>query len=60
MKSRFLSDSEKKDVVKAATEILRAQNPGCSIHVEVEDETDERGVPQYTATITPLKGQPGQ
>ena len=55
MKSRFLTESEKKDVVKADTEILRAQNPGCSIHVVVEDETDDRGVPRYKAMITPLK-----
>lgn len=55
MKSRFLSDSEKRDVATAAMEFLKAQNPGCTVHIVVEDETDERGVPQYKATITPIK-----
>ena len=27
------------------------QNPGCIIHVVVQDETDAKGVPQYAATI---------
>lgn len=58
MKSRFLSDSEKRDVATAAIEFLRSQNPGCTIQVVVEDETDDRGVPRYTATVTPAKGQP--
>lgn len=52
MKSRFLSDSEKRDVATAAMEIFKAQNPGCTVHIAVEDETDERGVPRYRATIT--------
>jgi hypothetical protein len=53
MKSRFLSQGEKRDVAKAAMEFLRAQNPGCVIQVIVEDETDGRGVPRYKATVTP-------
>jgi hypothetical protein len=53
MKSRFLSDSEKRDVAAAALDFLRSQNPGCIIQVTVEDETDDRGVPRYTAKITP-------
>jgi hypothetical protein len=53
MKSRFLSEGEKRDVAKAALDFLRSQNPGCSIQVTVEDETDDRGVPRYRATITP-------
>jgi hypothetical protein len=56
MKSRFLSPGEKRDVARAAHEILKAQNPGCTVHIAVEDETDERGVPRYTATITPNEG----
>ena len=55
MKSRFLTDSEKRDVATAAMDFLRSENPGCIIQVVVEDETDERGVPQYKATITPPK-----
>jgi hypothetical protein len=55
VKSRYLTSSEKRDVAIAALEILKAQNPGCTVHVVVEDETDERGVPQYTATITTPK-----
>jgi hypothetical protein len=55
MKSRFLTDSEKRDVATAAIEFLKSQNPGCTVHVVVEDETDDRGVPRYKATITPSK-----
>jgi hypothetical protein len=55
MKSRFLTEGEKRDVATAAMEFLKSENPGCSIQVFVEDETDDRGVPQYKATITPLK-----
>lgn len=51
MKSRYLSPSEKRDVAVAAVEALKIQNPGCQVHVEVEDWTDARGVPQWTATI---------
>jgi hypothetical protein len=40
-------------VAKAALDFLRAQNPGCVIQVVVEDETDDRGVPRYKATVTP-------
>jgi hypothetical protein len=58
MKSRFLSDSEKRDVAAAAMEFLKSENPGCIVHVVVEDETDDRGVPRYQATITPLKHEP--
>lgn len=54
-KSRFLSDSEKKDVAKAAMDFLRTQHPGAVIRVVVSDETDDRGVPQYTYTIEPAK-----
>jgi hypothetical protein len=54
-KSRFLSDSEKKDVAKAAMDFLRTQHPGAVIRVVVKDETDDRGVPQYTYTIEPAK-----
>ena len=32
-------------------EVLKMQNPGCIIHVVVQDETDAKGVPQYAATI---------
>jgi hypothetical protein len=53
MKSRFLSEGEKRDVATAALDFLRSQNPGCIIHVTVEDETDDRGVPRYKATVTP-------
>ncbi len=55
MKSRFLSEGEKRDVATAAMEFLKSQNPNCSIHIVVEDETDDRGVPQYRATIVPAK-----
>jgi hypothetical protein len=54
-RSRFLSDSEKKDVAKAAMDFLRTQHPGAVIRVVVSDETDDRGVPQYTYTIEPAK-----
>jgi hypothetical protein len=55
MKSRFLTESEKRDVAAAAMEFLKSENPGCTVHVMVEDETDDRGVPRYRATITPAK-----
>jgi len=51
MRSRYLSASEKRDVARAAVEALKMQNPGCIIQVEVADETDGKGVPQWTATI---------
>jgi len=51
VKSRTLSESEKRDVARAAMEVLKMQNPGCIIHVVFQDETDAKGVPQYTATI---------
>jgi hypothetical protein len=54
MKSRFLSEGEKRDVAKAALDFLKSQNPGCVIQVTVEDETDDRGVPRYKATVTPV------
>jgi hypothetical protein len=53
MKSRYLSNGEKKDVEQAALFVLRPQHPGCTIVIAVLDETDERGVPQYTYTVTP-------
>ncbi len=53
MRSRFLSEGEKRDVAKAALDFLKSQNPGCTIQVTVEDETDDRGVPLYKATVTP-------
>jgi hypothetical protein len=53
VKSRFLTDSEKRDVARAAMEVLKAANPGAVIHVDVEDETDSRGVPRYTFTVAP-------
>ena len=61
MKTRRLTDSEKRDVVRAAVEILKSQNPGCTVHVEVLDETDSRGVPQYRATVNRVEPpkQPG-
>ncbi|MDP3739747.1 MAG: hypothetical protein Q8R02_20335 [Hyphomonadaceae bacterium] len=55
MKSRFLTESEKRDVATAAMEFLKSQNPGCIVHIVVQDETDDRGVPQYTAKIVPAK-----
>lgn len=55
VKSRFLRESEKRDVVVAVMEVLKKQNPGCKVHVEVADWTDERGVPQYTATISTVR-----
>ena len=51
MKSRYLSADEKRDVAIGIIEALKLQNPGCTIHVNVEDWTDSKGVPQYTATI---------
>jgi hypothetical protein len=51
LKSRYLSEDEKRDVIVSVIEVLKLQNPDCHVHVEVEDWTDERGVPQYTATI---------
>ena len=57
MKSRFLSTSEKKDVARAAMDVLKSQHPDSIIHVVVEDETDHRGVPLYTYTVTPSKPQ---
>jgi hypothetical protein len=30
MKSRFLTEGEKRDVTVAVMDILKAQNPGCS------------------------------
>jgi len=51
LKSRFLSEDEKREVAVAAIEALKLQNPGCVIRVEVEDWTDARGIPQYIATI---------
>ena len=58
MKSRFLNDDEKRDVAVAAIEALKLQNPDCTIHVEVEDWTDARGVPRYAATIEPARHEP--
>ena len=51
MKSRYLSPGEKRDVEAAALSILRSQNPGCTVKISVEDWTDDRGVPQWHATI---------
>ena len=53
MKSRFLSPSEKRDVAVAAMEALKIQNPGCLMHVDVDDWTDSKGIPQWTATVKP-------
>ena len=55
MKTRFLTTSEKKDVARAAIEVLKAQHPNSTIHVTVADETDSRGVPLYTFKVTPAK-----
>ena len=55
MKTRFLTVSEKKDVARAAMEVLKSQHPNSIVHVTVADETDPRGVPQYTFTISPAK-----
>jgi hypothetical protein len=55
LKSRFLTLSEKKDVARAAMGVLKAQHLNSVIHVTVADETDHRGVPQYTYTVTPAK-----
>ena len=60
MKSRFLSVDEKRDVAVGAIEVLKLQNPGCAIHVEVEDWTDSRGIPQYTAKITTTRSNSGE
>jgi hypothetical protein len=51
LRSRFLTPGEKRDVVAAALDLLRPQNPGCHVHITVEDWTDGRGVPKWTATI---------
>lgn len=53
-KSRFLSASEKRDVARAAMDVLKMQHPNCLIHVTVADETDDRGVPQYDYTLKPM------
>jgi hypothetical protein len=55
LKSRFLTVSEKKDVARAAMEVLKGQHPNSIVHVTVADETDPRGVPLYTYTVTPAK-----
>jgi acyl-coenzyme A thioesterase PaaI-like protein len=57
VKSRFLREGEKRDVVVAVMEVLKQQNPGCTVRVEVGDWTDDRGVPQYTATISTVKNE---
>jgi hypothetical protein len=57
LKSRYLSGDEKRDVAVGVIEALKLQNPGCMIHVDVEDWTDSRGVPQYTATIKTVGNQ---
>jgi hypothetical protein len=54
VKSRFLTPGEKRDVVVAAIEALKLENPECQIHIEVQDWTDDKGVPQWTATIKKL------
>lgn len=59
MRSRFLSESEKRDVAKAAMDFLRSENPGCAIEITVEDETDDRGVPRYKAIVTPIGNPDG-
>jgi hypothetical protein len=51
MRQRTLSESEKRDVVRAAMEVLKNQHPDCKIQIMVEDETDDRGVPQYTVLL---------
>lgn len=55
MKSRFLSESEKKDVTRAVIDIVKRQHPDCIIQVTVADETDDRGVPQYQYTLKPIE-----
>jgi hypothetical protein len=60
MRTRTLSESEKRDVIRAAMEVLKAQNPGCAIKIIVEDETDSRGVPQYTALIQTIPARAGE
>jgi hypothetical protein len=51
MKGRYLSVGEKRDVEKAVRAFMQSEYPGRIIHVEVEDETDDRGIPQYRATV---------
>jgi hypothetical protein len=58
MKSRFLSPGEKKDVARAAIDILKLQHPDCVVHVTVADETDDRGVPVYDYTLKPMPPAP--
>ena len=58
MKTRFLTPGEKRDVVAAALHVLRPQNPGRHVHIDVEDWTDARGVPQWKAVIGPATGGP--
>jgi hypothetical protein len=53
VRSRWLSPGEKRDVAVAALDALKQQNPGCHIHVDVEDWTDDAGVPKWTARIEP-------
>lgn len=60
MKSRYLSKGEKRDVEQAALSMLRREHPGCTIIISVRDETDERGVPQYTYTVTPSEDVAGR
>ena len=54
LKSRFLSTSEKRDVARAAIDVLKRQHPNCTVRVTVADETDDRGVPQYDYTLKPI------
>jgi hypothetical protein len=54
LKSRFLSTSEKRDVARAAIDVLKLQHPNCIVRVIVADETDDRGVPQYDYTLKPV------
>jgi hypothetical protein len=54
LKSRFLSTSEKRDVARAAMDVLKQQHPNCTIRITVKDETDDRGVPQYDYTLKPI------
>ncbi len=39
-------------------EVLKGQHPDSTIHITVADETDPRGMPLYTYTVTP--GEAGQ
>ena len=41
-------------MVVAAIEALKPENPGCQIHIEVQDWTDDKGVPRWSATIKKL------